>query len=88
MGMHKDKGFRGTKFVMACIAMAVCALTFFATGYWPSLAGQYPILVGAVDALAALYMGGNAAAQYVAARHGKTIDEGLKSKSDQNQDPG
>lgn len=55
---------------MALVAMGVCVLTFFATGYWPSLAAQYPILVGAVDALAALYMGGNAAAQYVAAKHG------------------
>ncbi len=70
MANHKDKGFRGTKFVMALIAMAICVTAWGATGIWPGLEGTFPVLVGAIDGLAALYMTGNAAAQYVAARHG------------------
>lgn len=67
---HNDRGFRGTKFILAVIAMSLCVITFAATGIWPELGAQYGTLVSAVDAIAALYMGGNAASQWVAAKHG------------------
>lgn len=70
MAHHKDRGVLGTKFIMALIAMGICAVGFVATAPYPVLSGAYPVLVGAINGLAALYMGGNAASQYVAAKHG------------------
>ena len=67
---HQDRGLWGTKFIMAVLAMAICGLGYAATAWYPALNGSYPVLVGAINGVAALYMTGNAASQYVAAKHG------------------
>lgn len=54
---------------MALIAMAICVGGYVATAFAPALAAQYTVLVGAVNGVAAVYMTGNAAAQWVAAKH-------------------
>ncbi len=62
---------------MALVAMAICLAGYVATAYYPLLSAQFPVLVGAINGIAALYMTGNAASQWVAAKHGPKEEEAV-----------
>lgn len=65
---YKDNGFKSRKMIMTYVVLLLGTVGFIITGYWPALAVTFPeycmFLIGA----SGVYIGGNAAIKWVAAR--------------------
>jgi hypothetical protein len=63
-----DGGYASRKLWVALIGMALVTAGFILSGIYPVLAGSFPAMIGGISALAALYMTGNVAQNWVVAK--------------------
>jgi hypothetical protein len=66
----KDNGYKSRKLTMSYVVMALGTLGYLAVGKWPALAVAYPEFCVFLIGTSGIYVGGNAAVKWVAARNG------------------